>query len=52
MNSDEIIACLQALSRVEGATFAEQFKNKNTFISENIDYISEKLMQLLKGLDK
>ena len=52
MTREEIIACLQALSRVEGATFAEQFKNKNTFISENIDYITEKLIQLLKGLDK
>ena len=52
MTREEIIACLQALSRVEGATFAEQFKNKNTFISENIDYIAEKLIQLLKGLDK
>ena len=49
MTRDEIIACLQALSRIEGATFAEQFKNKNTFISENIDYIAEKLIQLLKG---
>ena len=52
MNRDEIIACLQALSRVEGATFVTQFQMKSTFISENIDYISEKLMQLLKGLDK
>ena len=52
MNRDEIIACLQALSRIEGATFAAQFQTKNTFISDNISYITEKLIQLLEGLDR
>lgn len=52
MTREEIIACLQALSRVEGATFAEQFQTKNTFISDNINYITEKLIQLLEGLDR
>ena len=52
MTRDEIIACLQALSRIEGATFAAQLQTKNTFISDNISYITEKLIQLLEELDK
>ena len=48
MTKDEIIACLQALSRIEGATYDAQFKAKNSFIAENIDFIAEKLLKLLK----
>ena len=36
------------LSRIEGATYDAQFKAKNGFIAENIDFIAEKLLKLLK----
>ena len=45
MTKDEIIACLQALSRIEGATFDVQ---KNSFISDNIGFIAGKLLKMLE----
>jgi hypothetical protein len=52
MNKDEIIACLQALSRIEGATFNEQFVDKNTFIADNLEIINKTLIKLLKENDE
>ena len=47
MTKDEIIACLQALSRIEGATF--DIKGvKATLIGDNIEFIAEKLLKMVK----
>ena len=47
MTKNEIIACLQALSRIEGATF-DISGAKASLISDNIEFVVEKLLLMLK----
>lgn len=48
MKYDDIITCLQALSRIEGASLAAQNSEAKTLISDSIGYINSVLIKELK----
>ena len=49
---EQAIECIKALSRIEGYTTAIEGTKRTPVLYDNIDYIMEYFMKLIKELDK